>query len=886
MKNKSSSKQLSNSFSTGGGGVIFEHRVQASFVVLMLTGGYAPCLPCHPITKIKLQGRVDGFETDDMIIFVKDPNTYEEYKLLGQIKTTIQITKSKSAFSEFIQAAWNDFNNPDIFNKEKDIITLITSNLTAADYRPMKWVLEQVQYSSKDEFFKKVSKANFSPQKTEEKLEVIKENLKRANHNKDITEDQFYQFLTRFRLLQYDLDIKSGIVESLLCSHISQFNHLKPDQVWAQISAITANYNKNAGVITKTELYEKYKDLKERFTRPSPTHIPKKFTNPPAIKSNTTRTDWKKHSDATILALVNLVGEWDENNPEDIEIINGFICQKDPTWKLKLNEILQIPDSPFSLKNGQWKIKDRSSLCDSLGSRIFNEDLDNFKDIAISVLTERDPSLELPAEKRFMAGLYNKNPTYSSSIKNGLSEGLAMLGNKRNALDNCSHSKVESITILTIRTIFNDADWKLWASLRRLLPTLAESAPDEFLNVVDTTLQSTSNPFRELFLQEGKGINLFDDNYLAGLLWALEVLAWDKNFLVRVCVLFGELASIDPDGSWADRPLNSLVTILLPWFPQTVANIEKRKVAVKTLCDENPEIAWKLIIQLLPNRQHLSSGTSKPSWRNTIPKTWKEKEVTKSEYWKQVSFYINLAITIAKKDIGSDIEKLVTLIKNFSNLTEDTFGELLKVLSLDTVFNIPEKHRLTLWEHLKDFTNNHRRYSDAQWSLNEKYLLRIDDIIKKLTPSNPLNLYRYLFSRDKFDLYEKNGNWDEQRKELASRRQEAIKQILKFGGIKKVIEFNKQVKFPQEVGNSLGNIANDEIDLFLLPKHLKDIYPYSFIGMYIQSRHYIKKWSWVDELNKSIWSKEQIAQFLSFLPFTIETWNRATQWLNNLRAGF
>lgn len=44
-------KQLSNPFSTGGGGLHFEAHVQASFVVLMLTGGFAPfafygCIIC------------------------------------------------------------------------------------------------------------------------------------------------------------------------------------------------------------------------------------------------------------------------------------------------------------------------------------------------------------------------------------------------------------------------------------------------------------------------------------------------------------------------------------------------------------------------------------------------------------------------------------------------------------------------------------------------------------------------------------------------------------------------------------------------------------------------------------------------------------------------
>ena len=53
----SGEKQLSSPFSTGSGGAHFEAHVQASFVVLMLTGGFAPVLPCWPISKVKLQGK-------------------------------------------------------------------------------------------------------------------------------------------------------------------------------------------------------------------------------------------------------------------------------------------------------------------------------------------------------------------------------------------------------------------------------------------------------------------------------------------------------------------------------------------------------------------------------------------------------------------------------------------------------------------------------------------------------------------------------------------------------------------------------------------------------------------------------------------------------------
>nr|WP_303715652.1 hypothetical protein [Methanoculleus marisnigri] len=65
-------KKISNPISSGGGGVIFETRVQAAFAILILTGGHASCLPAWPIKKIKLQGKHLDYNTDDLVIFTKE----------------------------------------------------------------------------------------------------------------------------------------------------------------------------------------------------------------------------------------------------------------------------------------------------------------------------------------------------------------------------------------------------------------------------------------------------------------------------------------------------------------------------------------------------------------------------------------------------------------------------------------------------------------------------------------------------------------------------------------------------------------------------------------------------------------------------------------------
>ncbi|MDD5461533.1 MAG: hypothetical protein PHG00_07855 [Methylococcales bacterium] len=135
-------KNLSNPFSTGGGGPHFEAHVQASFVALMLTSGFAPCLPCYPITKIQLQAKFAEYGTDDLIVFVESSDSGQEHKMFGQIKHSISITEKDKMFGEVIQAAWNDFNNTSLFTRNSDVVALITGPLSATDIGDVRTILE------------------------------------------------------------------------------------------------------------------------------------------------------------------------------------------------------------------------------------------------------------------------------------------------------------------------------------------------------------------------------------------------------------------------------------------------------------------------------------------------------------------------------------------------------------------------------------------------------------------------------------------------------------------------------------------------------------------------------------------------------------------------
>lgn len=869
-------KQLSNPFSTGSGGPRFEANIQATFVTLMLSGGYAPCLPSWPIVEIKLQGAVAGYGTDDLIVFVENPATNERRRLLGQVKNSIVITGKSKIFAEVVQAAWNDFNNADVFTKGKDVIALITGPINATDTDGVNGLLEQARHTrDADEFLTQVARANFCSDTVRAKLEAFKIQLKAANGGHDVDNTDLHEFLKHFHFLGYDLAKKGSVVSSLLQSHISQFNKDIPDKIWYQILSEVQDFNQYAGTITIETLSD---ELVEHFKEPEITHIPKGLIKEVVDEAEVTDvpigTDWNQHASASKLALAMLLGSWNESNEADLEVVTQVVGQQYSDWIVDLRETLQVRDTPLTYKNGIWSFKERLQSWRNFGSRLFDNHLDTLKTTALDVLRVNDPSFDLPSDERYAAAIHGKVLPHSGSLREGLAESLALVGSQHASLPNCSLGKADTIAALSIRGLFENSDWLRWGSLNNLLPTLSEAHPGEFLTAVENAIAASPSPFDTLFEQEDTGV--FGRNYITGLLWALEGIAWDEVYLSRSTVVLAEIASHDPGGNWANRPGNSLTDIFLPWMPHTLASIEKRKAALKTICAEQPEVAWKLLESLLPNQHSTTSGTHRPVWRNIIPDEW-EKGVTNGEYWELSRFCAELIVVQADLDTA----KLALLAGNYDHLPPPASEALRDKLLSDYCLSLPEQERLPIWSKLCNLIAHHRRFPEANWSLGEESLEPLEEIVDKLAPKTPSLLHRRLFSESESYLYEGAGDWREKQEKLFQLRKSAIEDILTEGGIDKVLEFSSKVKNSHLVGEVLADFDRLDFDAELLPSLLdmEEQKSWSLAASYAWRRRHMGDWQWFDGIDKSDWNPKQIANLLCALPFDRNAWDRAAQLL-------
>jgi len=478
--------------------------------------------------------------------------------------------------------------------------------------------------------------------------------------------------------------------------------------------------------------------------------------------------------------------------------------------------------------------------------------------------------LELAPDERFSAGMYGKERSHSNRLRKGLAETLALLGTYPNALSNCTNGKADATARSAVREILAAGSWELWASLNDVLPLLAEASPEAFSDAVDAAIHAETSAFNKVFAQESAGIG--GRTYITGVLWGLETLAWEPLYLVQACRILADLAALDPGGNWTNRPSNSLTTILLPWFPQTCATTEQRHASVRVVARRQPEVAWKLVLSLLPETHSSSSGTHKPIWRPFIPDAWKE-GASRTQYWEDVLAYAELALEMA----GCDVEKLAALVERHFRLPKETRLKLRERLTSEAVLALDEGDRFRLWSVLTRLINNHRKFADHEnWQVPNGALKELDSIADKLSPVAPEVRHKRLFGGVDVDLYEETGNWKEQEKLLNIRRQEAVREIVSNGGLELLLDFAATSGEPWRIGFVYASLADIAQDNAVLPSLLESTEKalLQFAGGYVWGRHKAGGWQWVDSVPLDNWKNAVKGQFFTFLPFCEETWTR------------
>ena len=565
-------------------------------------------------------------------------------------------------------------------------------------------------------------------------------------------------------------------------------------------------------------------DQLSRKSARSPTILRRQLAVVPEVKMPA----WTK-DERVVQSLIPfvLVGTWNSRNENDKEILKYITDNTDynKIERIVTNLRAQEESPVWSISNCHGVFSKIDAFF-SIQNRITQDDIDKFLFVAKLVLSEDDPALELPEEKRWAAELYGKIRNYSDEIRKGICDSLVMLAVHGNELEyNNIYSDVEHEISKIVSTILNQANSKFsWKSHRNELPHYAEMAPDIFLNIIEDDLDCEHPKIAELF-EPSKSV-IFGECYRLGILWALEKLAWNPDLLPRVVNVLARLYEWKIDDNWGHSPILTLKSIFCYWMPQTSASLKVRNNVLEKLCQKYPEVGWQVCIDQFNPYPRIGPLNSRPNWR---------------------TYALDAGEVVSKNELRRCQAKAIEIALNWPELNEYSLSDLIKRVSL-----LRQDHRYHLWKRIIIWNNTgpsdeqkaflHEqirqvlltRKSRTDNKINDftsKKALQILDILK---PANPVEIHKWLFlqhwvEENEEDIEEDHFDYSKREERVEGKRRDALQEIWNFSGILGIKELCRGGETSFTIGYLLAEICDEglqsnEILINLLEENSNDMW--------------------------------------------------------------
>ena len=730
--------KISNAFSTGSGGVNFEQQIQAMFLLSLLIDGFCPAMN-EQTKKVHFQAKHVGYDVDDLVVITY--RNQSEGKMACQIKHSITATEKDKTFQEVICAAWNDFNKED-FDRDCDRIALVTAQISNKAQQSLRFLhAEAIGSIDAEAFMEKIDMPVFSNDDNKKMLAAIKECISLVK-GCEPTNEEVWKFCKVFILLLFDMDCAESVNRALSASLIKCNSPENPILVWSRLVEYAGQCNQTAASISKENIDRNIRDL---FSKNNIIQLP-----PDPI----TAID-------LFIPTIALIGAWKEDNEFDCKMIEQISGMGYSEFEAKARTMLSQNSEYLQLTNGNWKVCHKEELLDQCKDKMFDDSIGRLLKAVESILRQKSKCLASKMPYFIpVSGEYDN----SLELRGNLVKSLCWVKKNLSELSQCNQEKIKNNIYALVSTLLQDAKWITWTSLRDCLQNLAELSPEAFLKEAERGI--INNPTEIVNLFPPKSGELSGINYISNLLWALEILAWSPEYLVHSISVLGLLEALPYERTnWTNTPINSIVSILLPWYPQTMADLEKRKNALKCLKTDNPRVFWSTLKKLLPNKTRSTSGNPRPKYlKLEIPE---EVKVTNAEAHECYVYLVELAVDTAR----NENEKLVELIDQLGYMYEPTLTDYLECLENSFEFGTDE-NTFEVWLKLRECM---ARIEPTEGKVIYKQLDRIQQLIEKMEPTDIRVKHRewYLGNRYLFD----KGNYANRWKMLEDKKLSAVKEI-------------------------------------------------------------------------------------------------------------
>ena len=545
-----------------------------------------------------------------------------------------------------------------------------------------------------------------------------------------------------------------------------------------------------------------------------------------------------------------LLGRWDESYSGDRELLEKLSGTSYAKYKEVLAKWLNLPESPLKKIGETWRLTSPLDLWRSISVHLLERDFQLLEECFIQAYHSGNSVLESQMD---LPDSISKKRTYSDWVREGLTQSLILISIPQVEV---SLRDPQSWVDRIIGGLLSKARGETWVSINRELPLIAEASPQVFLQYASRSLSHRPPEIMDMF-KEKPGVVVPMASH-TGLLWALEELAWMPLYFKNACLLLHKLATLDPGGSLANRPLNSLKEIFKASHHQPLASYEERVKVLREMLRRDVDVSWKLLKSLLPSfSSETASLTHRMRWRMFWEAT--DLSYTYQERFDVYSEVVDMLISLC----GGDETRFSDLIEAAPSCMPRDRERILK-WAQENVGEIRHEKNLA-WNTLRRVLNKHKLYPDASWALRREELYPLEQLYNQLQPDDVQARYMYLFNEDiYYEVLEPSSitlSYRELSHDIiaglmATARERAVAELVEELGVERVLELRLEVKSPSYLGEALAKVIKDEQDLQYVWQCLEDDAPHiAFAHGFISQKLRCEGFSWMQTLVKELLEK-------------------------------
>ena len=541
------------------------------------------------------------------------------------------------------------------------------------------------------------------------------------------------------------------------------------------------------------------------------------------LKIDKLKPEWANSEGISALLPIILLGQWNENVLGDLKLVEKLSGKTYADYTKMLQRFRLMPDSPIAHVGTIWRLKSPMDVMSYASVYITDGDLVELKEICRLLIADDDPDAEDKVTSDEWR-MWQFKQQFSSDVKKGTYQSLILL-----SLINDENRNIWVDGL--VRELLDNWTLQRFLSNRTYFTLLAEASPEAFLEFLEKTGKDI---YDVIFTPQKSNMGLTGWNiYYTEILFALEMLAWDEDYIYRITSLLLRFSAYRNESNYVNKPANSLSEIFRFQLPQTFAKFENKMEVLTSFSSSFKTQICELCFRILDS---LGPGT----FSQTQFYKWRHFSAHSSPK------YVSISV--------DDVEAVTKLLLNCTSFSEDDICKLLKLSTKEwmcycrtEILNAITEKKDTFCESdviehaLRDELTHHLSIPEAAWALSEEELEPYKKLLSDIESKDIVMKYRWMFEDMFLRLPQKKEmDYKEEYRMKQEIRNKAVEEILSERGKKGLWELVHVVKCPSSVVNSMIQLYGDGLLGDVYGKFCEKIVDIKFLQTFFQNLFFQK----------------------------------------------